>query len=320
MNPKGLSRRAERRNGIPIGAPLSDPMSQGEKTNGNSPPSYVESMTMEEVGGLVAIGNATRALDKARARCLTVDAVLDRLAREPLVPYQERRLLFLPLQEAQIAPGQIERLKALIEEWIPLSEASGGRKGDRVYGLIRSTLEIMPRDYRVKSIEFLDHRHVHRRQIASGLLRSEDLNGPEATAVCLAAERRPDILTIQLASRHARMIHADDAIRVLLPRLEEPYWQARVIEAIVATTSEAALQIVASTYPMGFLWAAARLQRRDLFARVEDRLPDLERNLTWLPIIAWALGRLRLEVELDDLEARMRRHPLWSTYTELNLS
>lgn len=278
-----------------------------------------QSITLEEIAALSALGQTVRALAKARARCLSVEDILDRLAAEPFVPYEERRLLFLSLEESAMAADHVQRLEVLTMDWERLATAKGGRSGARVHGLIKSALRLVRRDYRVwKCLEFLDHADLRRRQIACGLLRTEELTSAEGTAVCLAAERRPDLLTVQLAARHAKALAPADATRVLLPRLNEPYWQARVIEGIVDRMTDAELQAVAADYPMGFLWAAARLRQTRLFRMVEDRLPALQETVEWLPIIAWALGRLQRSVELDKLIMQMQRHPLWARFVELN--
>jgi hypothetical protein len=277
------------------------------------------SITLEEIAALSALGQTVRALEKARARCLSVEDILDRLAAEPLVPYEERKLLFLSLEENGMTADQVQRLEVLIEDWGSLVAPKDRGSGARVHGLIKSGLKLARRDYRVsKCLEFLDHPDFRGRQVACGLLRTEELSGAEATAVCLAAERRPDLLTVQLAARHAGAVGPNDAIRVFLPRLHDPYWQARVIEAIVDRMSDRELRSVAAIYPMGFLWAAARLRQPRLFPMVADRLPALEENVEMFPIIAWALGRLQRRVDLDNLVVLMQRHPLWAKFSELH--
>ncbi len=82
--------------------------------------------------------------------------------------------------------------------------------------------------------------------------------------------------------------------------------------------TDAELQAVAADYPIGFLWAAARLRQTRLFPMVEVRLPALQETVEWLPIIAWALGKLQRSVELDKLIVQMQRHPLWARFVELN--
>lgn len=277
-------------------------------------------LTLEDLSAFVGFGNAVQAIRKARARLRSVDEVLDRLEQRPVVPYGERRLVLLPLQEATLAPAQVTRLEMLVDGWGARAEASSSsRDGDRLYGLMRSVLELLPRQSRVsRCLDYLNHRHVHRRLIACGLLRSEDLSLDQVKAICKAAELRPHRIVLELAARHSTKLIPEDAVRVVLPQLQEPYWQARVIEGIIDRTPQRTRSSLAQAYPMAVLWAAARLRRSDLFALTVPHLPFLEERPDQLPIVAWALGRMRRPVELGELESKMRRHALWERYRELH--
>src|SRR5438876_5320125 len=127
----------------------------------------VTNLTVEDLSAIRGLGDTVKAVKRARARLRSIDEVLDTLEQEPLIPYDERRLLLLPLQETTLTPAQVQRLQVLVDAWGGRAELSGGRNGDRLYGLMRSVLELLPRESRVKRcIAYVSHHHVHRRLIA----------------------------------------------------------------------------------------------------------------------------------------------------------
>lgn len=270
----------------------------------------------EQLETFSAIRSGLRALVKARIRCLSGDEVLSRLEANPLVLRGERALLFMKLHEIELTAHQLNRLRCLLTRLEADDDAARSRSGQRITGLIREILKLLPADERVqRCLPHLVHRTSHRRSMACGILRYQELAESDVTAVCFAAKEQGDLLLLQLVARKAGMARVDHLLDSILPRLEEPYWQSRVVEAILDRASNDILADVAATYPIAYLWAIAR---RGAEHRLSVVLPHLrELPWRWLPIAAWALGRLGAGSELDALESRLRQSSEWAQFIEL---
>ena len=67
-----------------------------------------------ESGAATGIPATLRALLKARIWCLAPHQVIDRLVADPLMPYDERRLLTARLAEEKLSPEDLNRLQNLV--------------------------------------------------------------------------------------------------------------------------------------------------------------------------------------------------------------
>jgi hypothetical protein len=147
-------------------------------------------------------------------------------------------------------------------------------------------------------------------------LRDEELDESEVAALCRTIPGKPNRLLVELAARHSGRLSAADALEIVLPRLDNEYWQSRVVEKLLPRP-EVEISKVATEWPLAVLWALGRNRWTAYLPLVTGLLPGLEKDWKGLPIVTWALGRLRAARELDDLERNMRSTPDWRAYSEL---
>jgi hypothetical protein len=183
---------------------------------------------------------------------------------------------------------------------------------------LRDVLELLDRGDRVpRCITYLSSRHWQQRAMACRILRAEDLSEEEAGDICKAIAAHPNRLVVELAARNAGNLSSTDCIDIVLPRLENDYWQSRVIEKLLERPDGERASLI-RRWPMAALWAIARNRRTDLLPDIVSHLPILERDWRRLPLVAWALGRLAATEELEALDRLMRSTPEWKAYADIH--
>jgi hypothetical protein len=269
-----------------------------------------------ESGAATGIPATLRALLKARIWCLAPHQVIDRLVADPLVPYEERRLLTARLAEEKLSPQDLNRLQDLVGRLEQLGQGRGRPTGS-VYSTLRDILQFLPREERVsRCLAYLQSNRWQQRAMACRVLRDEELDESEVAALCRTIPGKPNRLLVELAARHSGRLSAADALEVVLPRLDNEYWQSRVVEKLLPRP-EVEISRVATEWPLAVLWALGRNRWTAYLPLVTGILPGLEKDWKRLPIVTWALGRLGAARELDDLERNMRNTPDWRAYSEL---
>ena len=151
--------------------------------------------------------------------------------------------------------------------------------------------------------------------MACGALRDESLTREEVAAICSAVRTGQDGLTLVLAARHATRLSTENAIDLVLPRLDSAYWRSRVVEELLPR-DDVDVAALARAWPLPVLWASARRQWRQYLPVVASMLPTVEEDWHTLPIVAWALGKLGAARELEELDRRMRSRREWKIYHE----
>jgi hypothetical protein len=276
-----------------------------------------EILHLIDSGAMGSISRTIRALRKARSWCERPTAAVTALEEQPLMPYDERRLYIDRVRDEALVQRELDRLRALVDQLEVFGLAPGRARGP-IFAAIGDVLGLLERTDRVpRCLGYLRLRRWQARAMACRLLRDEDLSSEEVQTVCEAIEILPQRMTVELAARNADCLTNSAALEIVLPRLETEYWQSRVIEELLGRP-EVDLAAVSQRWPMGTLWSIARARRVDLLHLVAPRLPLLEAEWRTLPIVTWALGRLAANVDLDDLEQRLRSRPEWAEYARIN--
>lgn len=274
-----------------------------------------EIVKLIESGAVSGIPATLRALQKARLGCLTPHEVVDRLASEPLLPFDEGRLLTTRLAEEKLSPEDLDRLRNLVTRLEQLGEGRSRRTGS-IYTLLRGVLKLLPREERVpRCLAYLEANRWQQRAMACGVLRDEELAGDEVAAICRAISGKPHRLLVELAARHSGRLSTTDALEIVLPRLDNEYWRSRVVEELLPRPDVEISRMV-TDWPLAILWAAGRHRWRVYLPLLTGVLPALEKDWKQLPIVVWALGRLGAARELDELERNMRASQEWRAYHE----
>lgn len=266
-------------------------------------------------GAIGGISDTLRALEKARIACRVPHDVVDRLVSDPLPSWDEARLLTARLAEQDLSPDDLDRLRVRAVRLEQLGAEPGRHRGP-LYTLLRRFLELLPREDRVpRLLSYLNSPRPQQRAMACGALRDESLTREEVAAICSAVRTGQDGLTLVLAARHATRLSTENAIDLVLPRLDSAYWRSRVVEELLPR-DDVDVAALARAWPLPVLWASARRQWRQYLPVVASMLPTVEEDWHTLPIVAWALGKLGAARELEELDRRMRSRREWKIYHE----
>jgi hypothetical protein len=273
-------------------------------------------LALIDSGAGYSITRTSRALRKARLWCLPVEDVVSLLVNDPLVSHYDRQLLIDRLREQRLSTATRLALRGLVVEL----EAKGlraGRSQGPVFAAIRDVVSILDRRDRIpRWLRYLGLRNWQARAMAARMLKDEKLKPHELDQVVAALIAMPHHLTAELAARNAQSLSTETCLSIVLPELESDYWQSRVVEALLPR-SEVDAAAVMSRWPMASLWAIARHGWTEFLPVVRPHLPSLEADWERLPIVTWALGRLRASEELDGLELRLEATPEWAEHQRI---
>jgi hypothetical protein len=110
-------------------------------------------------------------------------------------------------------------------------------------------------------------------------------------------DQRRDQEVLQLIARNPPLVIELDP-GFLLSNLNDQYWKARAIEALLQNDRDAGLR-VAEEYPIEFAHAVGRLRDKSLLKPLSALLEPNAMSISFLSIYSYALGRLGA---LDELE------------------
>jgi hypothetical protein len=267
-------------------------------------------------GAISGISDTLRALEKARIACRVPHDVVDRLVSDPLPSWEEARLLTARLAEQDLSPDDLDRLRVRAVRLEQLGAEPGRHRGP-LYTMLRRFLELLPQEERVpRLLGYLESPRSQQRAMACGALRHESLTSEQVAVICSAIRSGGDGLTVVLAARHAAGLSNEDAIDLVLPRLDSAYWRSRVVEELLPR-DDVDVAALARAWPLPVLWASARRQWREYLPVVASMLPTVEEDWHTLPIVAWALGKLGAASELESLDKRMRARHEWKLYHDI---
>ena len=237
----------------------------------------------------------TRTIEFAKLRCLDFNCLAEKLlASSDNIDTS----IVNRLKEMSLSGTEYKRLVEVCDE---LSErartgpASFREKADRT---INRILRILPNDISYPfAIGYLDDSLKRRRAWAYTAMRGKELPPELLIDLVEVFDRRKDQEALQLiASNPPLVIELDPGF--LLSNLNDQYWKARTIEALLQNDRDAGLR-VAEEYPIEFAHAVGRLRDKSLLKPLSALLEPNAMSISFLSIYSYALGRLGA---LDELE------------------
>jgi len=225
------------------------------------------------------IGNLPAILNDANA-----DRILYRLEEVPL-----------DTEEAQTLAEQVG---ALSRTW----EKLPSREKSRADGVLWRLLKALPEPHLSKiAISFLLHPRKRRREMAYKILRRTDIPLALLDDLFVLYEATADQQLLQLIARNPELVASADE-RFLLAELDDPYWQMRVIEALLLEAPERAIAL-AQEYPARFVHAVGRLTAVEHLPLLTSLFAANRADTGFLGIYAWALGKVGDTPALKELRA-----------------
>jgi hypothetical protein len=200
------------------------------------------------------------------------------------------RILFR-LAEVQLDAAEaaklFEHIQTLADVWDQLPSRLKTRADGVLWRLIRS----LPEPYQSKvGFSFLVHHRKRRRIAAYRILSQAELPLSALNHLVALYESTSDEDLLHLIVRSAPLVAAFDE-HYLLREIRSPYWQMRVIEALLKEAPERATSL-ASQYPRRFVHAVGRLQAAEHLPLLRQLFADNRHDTRLLGIYAWTIGRV----------------------------
>jgi hypothetical protein len=245
------------------------------------------------------LGELDRTIRYARLRCLSLDEIVDRIARldegDSKTDYVHR------LSEMELTDSELERLVDAMDLLAQRSENAPSKLKLKLDRTLLRLVRLLPSDLANRFAEpFVDHRRKARRRWAYAALRQKQISQAIAAKLLKVFHETGDQDALQLIARNPERVPEIGA-EVLMESLDEEYWRARVVEALLLHDRQSALSLC-DQYPFEFAHAAGRVEDTSLLDPLCELLDDNRDDLEFLSIYAYALGKLRGKDELESLE------------------
>lgn len=255
--------------------------------------------TIDDFTTRMKLGELDRTIQYAHLRCLSPDEIIDRIAKldegDDANDYVHR------LSEMELADSELERLVDAMDSLAQRSENAFSKLKGKLDRTLLRLVRLLPSDLANRfAMPFVDHPRKARRQWAYSALRKKQISQAIAVKLLKVFHETGDQEALHLIARnpeHVPEIGAD----VLLENLDDEYWRARVVEALLLHDRQSALSL-SRQYPFEFAHAAGRVEDTSLLGSLCELLDDNRDSLEFLSIYAYALGKLRGKDQLESLE------------------
>lgn len=259
--------------------------------------------TIEDFRTRTQLGKLDRAIQRALLRCLSPDEITERIAK--LDEGDDANDYVRRLSEMELPDSEWDRLVDAMDSLAQRSEDVPSRlkaKLDRtLLRLVRLLVRLRQIDLANHFAEpFVDHRRKARREWAYAALRKKQISQSIAVKLLKVFHQTGDQEALQLIVRNPERVPEIGA-DVLMENLDEEYWRARVVAALLLHDRQSALSL-SHQYPFEFAHAVGRVEDTSLLSSLSDLLDDNQDDLEFLSIYAYALGKLRAKDQLESLE------------------
>jgi hypothetical protein len=236
-----------------------------------------------------ALEDIDKALRLAEIRALPLNDVL---ARVPTLLNDERREeILIRLQEESLsdedAVGLADHVRRLADEWDRLPSRAKARGDATLMRLLRA---LPDEQCYPLALQFVKHPRKARRSAVYKILRGRELPADMAAELTAVYETTGDDVLLELIARNPPLVARTDET-YLLDNIREPYWQMRVVEALLRAEPARAVK-VAHDWPRGFVHAVGRAVSREHLPLLRELLRANAEDPEFLGIYTWALGRV----------------------------
>jgi hypothetical protein len=235
---------------------------------------------------------ATLAL--AECRCLPTRELVRRVTRASKTGDSD--ILLRQLRERTLEPEDVRFLVEAVEAWstsIDAVSASTLRTIKRIVKLLP------PADAAQIAGRFLNHRWKSGRDIAWEGYKGGSLPADSVGVILDQYARTGEQHLLELIARQPAAVAAPVA-RVLLERLEEPYWRGRAMAALLEVAPQEARDL-SCRFPREYAHAVGRLRATPEVVHLVRLFDKNRRDFDFLNLYAYALGRLGHLSELQTL-------------------
>ena len=240
-----------------------------------------------------------RTVRYAKLRCLSPTEIFDRIAGLDLDP--EVTDYVYRISELRLTSSNLEHLLGAMKNLANRSESSSSKVRAKIDRILLRLVRLLPTDIGNNFAEpFVDHRLKPRRRRAYSSLRQKPISKIIAVKLANVFKQHGDQDALKLIARNPKRV-TDVGGEFLLANINEEYWRARVVEALLDYDRPTAL-LIAKRYPFEFAHAVGRSGDDSLVSYLTDLFPANQDDMEFISIYAFALGKLGAIAELESLE------------------
>ena len=240
-----------------------------------------------------------RTVRYAKLRCLSPTEIFDRIAGLDLDP--EVTDYVYRISELRLTGSNLEHLLGAMKNLANRSESSSSKVRAKIDRILLRLVRLLPTDIGNNFAEpFVDHRLKSRRRWAYSSLRQKPISKIIAVKLANVFKQHGDQDALKLIARNPKRV-TDVGGEFLLANINEEYWRARVVEALLDYDRPTAL-LIAKRYPFEFDHAVGRSGDDSLVSYLTDLFPANQDDMEFISIYAFALGKLGAIAELESLE------------------
>ncbi len=240
-----------------------------------------------------------RTVRYAKLRCLSPTEIFDRIAGLDLDP--EVTDYVYRISELRLTGSNLEHLLGAMKNLANRSESSSSKVRAKIDRILLRLVRLLPTDIGNNFVEpFVDHRLKSRRRWAYSSLRQKPISKIIAVKLANVFKQHGDQDALKLIARNPKRV-TDVGGEFLLANINEEYWRARVVEALLDYDRPTAL-LIAKRYPFEFAHAVGRSGDDSLVSYLTDLFPANQDDMEFISIYAFALGKLGAIAELESLE------------------
>ncbi len=240
-----------------------------------------------------------RTVRYAKLRCLSPTEIFDRIAGLDLDP--EVTDYVYRISELRLTSSNLEHLLGAMKNLANRSESSSSKVRAKIDRILLRLVRLLPTDIGNNFAEpFVDHRLKSRRRRAYSSLRQKPISKIIAVKLANVFKQHGDQDALKLIARNPKRV-TDVGGEFLLANINEEYWRARVVEALLDYDRPTAL-LIAKRYPFEFAHAVGRSGDDSLVSYLTDLFPANQDDMEFISIYAFALGKLGAIAELESLE------------------
>ncbi len=243
----------------------------------------------------MSIQELSRTIEFAKLRCLDFNQLTEKLLTSNA---NIDTSIVNRLKEMSLSELENKRLVEACDELSERARTGPSSFREKVDRTINRILRILPNGISYPfAIEYLSDSLKRRRAWAYTALRSKELSPILLPDLVEVFDQWRDQEALQLIARNPPLVIELDP-GFLLSNLNDQYWKARAIEALLQHDRDAGLR-VAEEYPIEFAHAVGRLRDKSLLTPLSTLLEPNAMSISFLSIYSYALGRLGA---LDELE------------------
>jgi hypothetical protein len=247
----------------------------------------------------IAVRELSRTIEFASLRCLAPTEIINELA--DLDETDDRSDYITRLLDLKLNQAELGLLEMTMQTLVQRADKVPPRLKKKIHHALLRLVRALPSDAACVFAEpFVDHRSKSTRERAFSALRNKQISESIAEKLINTFRESGDQEALELIVRNPELVPRVGG-EFLMANLKEKYWRARVLEALLIHDRDTALHL-ACRFPLEFAHAVGRTQDQTLLEPLLKLFDENSRDIEFLSIYAYALGKLAAKTELESLK------------------